>query len=79
MRFFRINGYWKDNKEEFEDFIVTDTDGIIPELDDEIFMYGMEESFLKGVLDDRSGIFDFVITSYREDNKIKPKKEYLND
>ena len=76
--YFEINGYWKDNKVEFEGYIVssdhsmpTETE---PYTDDDIFFYGLSEGDIKQAIHLSKCIIplcskrtshDFVITSYK--------------
>jgi hypothetical protein len=63
-KFFRISGYWKDDKTEFSDLIVTDFDDVVEELDDQIFHYGLTEEDLKTSSEDDA--LEFVVTSYED-------------
>jgi len=69
-KYFSINGYWKDNKDEFEGYIVTNYDDMELDSDYEeegIFMFGMDEHLLIEAVELRDDIiYDFVITSYTE-------------
>jgi|TARA_R110000782_G_scaffold21110_4_gene56922 hypothetical protein len=67
-KYFSINGFWKDDKFEFEDYIVKEFDDAESEqADDRIFEYGWSESDLNdAVAVGEDGIFDFVITSFKE-------------
>jgi len=61
---FLINGYWKDDKSEFSDYIVSSYDDNA-EHDDEIFYFGLNESDIKEAIKDKEdNILEFVITSY---------------
>lgn len=69
-KYFSINGYYKDDKSEFEGYIIKEYDDVDEELDDLIFFYGLSESNIKQAIDDGGeDILDFVITSYYEINK----------
>ena len=69
-KYFSINGYYKDDKSEFEGYIIKEYDDVDEELDDLIFFYGLSESNIKEAIDDGGeDILDFVITSYYEINK----------
>jgi hypothetical protein len=61
-----ISGYWKDDKSEFHDYLVSELDEIDEVNDDNIFYYGISLEFIKSNLNNLDGILDFVITSYRE-------------
>ena len=65
-KYFSINGYWKDDKMEFENYIVSVYDS---EEDDseEIFYYGLSEQEIKEAIKaGENTIFEFVITSYNK-------------
>jgi len=69
IQFFEISGYWKDNKEEFEGFIVTNLDNPTEEglyQEEDIFFYGLGEKDLEDALNNEDTIHDFVITNYTE-------------
>lgn len=67
MRFL-INGYWKDDKSEFSDYVVSSYDDNAED-DDEIFYFGLNEYDIKEAIKDKeNNILEFVITSY---TKIK--------
>jgi len=68
-KYFSINGYWKDDKSEFNDYIVKEYNDVEEDeqADDRIFEYGWNETDLKDAI--KSGeesVMDFVITSYEE-------------
>ena len=66
-KFFYISGYWKDDKSEFDDFLVTDFDDTIEEIDDQIFFYGLSENEIKEAVElGEETALEFVITSYSE-------------
>jgi hypothetical protein len=61
---FLINGYWKNDKTEFYDYVVTDYDDNAED-DDEIFYFGLSESEIQQTIKDKEdNILEFVITSY---------------
>jgi hypothetical protein len=68
-KYFSISGYWKEDKEKFEDYIVKETEDVEKsEADDNlIFYYGLsEQEIIEAIaLGENSG-YDFVITSYKE-------------
>lgn len=66
-KYFEISGYWKDNNEPFEGYIVKEYDDI-DENDDNIFEYGWDEEDLKQALNEEEVCFDWVLTSYKEVN-----------
>jgi len=66
-----INGYWKDNKTEFEGYIVREFDDVPSEgdkfTDDDIFHYGLSENDIQSAIaDPENDGLDFVITSYKK-------------
>lgn len=68
--YYEISGYWKDDKSEFEGYIVREFDDSPSEndrfSDDDIFYYGLSEQEIQTAIrkgDD--GVLDFVITSYK--------------
>lgn len=65
MRYFEISGYWKDNKEPFEGYIVKEFDDV-EENDDNIFEYGWGEKDLEEALNKETVFNDWVLTSYKE-------------
>lgn len=68
--YFEISGYWKDNNEEFEGYIVTnyddhEEDGEYNE--DDIFYFGLEERDIQAMIEyGEYTIEDFIITGYKE-------------
>jgi hypothetical protein len=70
-KYFSINGYWKDDKSEFEGFIVKEYDDVEEDedLDNEIFYYGLSENDLKHSVDTGGNdSLDIVVTSFEEIN-----------
>ena len=69
-KYFEISGYWKDDRSEFDDYIVKEYDDVIEGEDDNIFYYGLGEAEIKAAIEDgKNGIPDgleFVITDYKE-------------
>jgi len=64
---FSISGYWKDDKSEFSDYIVSSSDDIGE--DDDIFFYGLSESELsEAVTLGENTAHEFVITHYEPIN-----------
>lgn len=69
-KYFNISGYWKDDKSEFDSYLVTNYDdheegGKYAEED--IFYFGLEEADLnQATKDGEDTIEDFVITSFVE-------------
>ena len=61
---FLINGYWKDDKSEFNDYVVSSYDDNSDD-DDDIFYFGFSESEIQQAIKDKEdNILEFVITSY---------------
>lgn len=71
-KYFEINGYWKDDKTEFENYIVTNFDDVEENgefEEDDIFFFGMNESdIIEAIELKENTVHDFVITSYSEIN-----------
>lgn len=68
-KYFSIDGYWLDDKSEFNGLIVKEYDDMNEEEDDDVFFFGMGESDLKNAIEDgEETTLDFVITSYEEIN-----------
>ena len=62
---FLINGFWKDDKVKFSNYLVSSSDDIYPESDDDIFFYGLSEQEIKDNIKlGWSTELEFVITSY---------------
>lgn len=80
-KYFEISGYWKDNNEEFEGYIVTNYDdheegGRYNEYD--IFYFGLEESDIQAMIEDgEDTIEDFVITGYKQFKFERPKSSNI--
>ena len=69
-KYFSIDGYYKDDKSQFNGYIVKEYDDVDEELDDLIFFYGLSEEDIKDAIEDGGDdILDFVITSYEEIKK----------
>lgn len=66
-KYFEINGYWKDDKSEFNGLIVKEYDDV-GEDDDDVFFYGLSEEQIKEAIDSKGedDSLDFIITSYKE-------------
>ena len=65
--YFYIDGYWKSDKENFEDYMVCDQEHDESQSirDDEVFYYGLTEfDILKAIEDSESTGLEFVITAY---------------
>lgn len=68
MKYFKISGYWKDDKSEFTDYIVKDTDDAEKsDIDNDVFYYGLTENKIKDAIKKKEDtIHEFVITSYKK-------------
>ena len=65
MKLFKISGYWKDDKEPFEDYLVSEDHTV--EEDDEIFFYGLRKDLIEDAISKgENTTHDFVITKYRD-------------
>jgi len=61
---FLINGFWKDNKLKFSNYIVADHDDNTDD-EDEIFYFGLNEEEIKETIKlEWNTELEFVITSY---------------
>lgn len=68
-KYYSVDGYWKDDDAEFQNYIVTNYDDDNDEDDTEIFFYGLDESDIKqAIKDGRNSALDFVITNYKPIN-----------
>ena len=68
-KYFKIDGYWKDDLSEFNGNIVKEyDDGEEDEnRDNQIFYYGMSETEIQdAIANPDENILEFVITSYEE-------------
>lgn len=66
-KYFSIDGYWKDDNSEFNDYIVKEFDDVDDETDDSIFFYGLSETAIKEAITmGEESMLEFVITSYEE-------------
>lgn len=65
---FSIDGYWKDDKVEFQGYLVYEYDDLHPSIDDDdILYYGLSEEDIKSAIQDgENTTLDFVITSYEK-------------
>jgi hypothetical protein len=67
----KINGYWKDDKVEFDSLVVRKYNDIPIEgdefTDDDIFYYGLSEADIVGEIENGENTsLEFVITSYEK-------------
>jgi len=61
---FMVSGYWKDDKSEFNDYLISEYDDVPKGYDDDdIFYYGLSETNLKNSSENDG--MEFVITEYR--------------
>lgn len=66
---FRISGYWKEDRSEFEGYLVSEYDDVIEDLDKKIFYYGLgEKDIIDAMENPDDNRLDFVITSYQKEN-----------
>lgn len=66
-KYFEITGYWKDDKTEFQGYIIKEYDDSDEETDDLIFYYGMSEEEIKqAILEKQETDLEFIITDYKE-------------
>lgn len=64
--YYLINGYWKDDKSEFKNYLVKDTHDVIEKEDDSIFWYGLSEKGIQEAIKvGEDTTLEFVITSYK--------------
>jgi hypothetical protein len=62
---FLVNGYFKDDKAEFTDYLIRETDEVDMETDEDVFFYGLSEKEIKEAIElGEATVHDFVITSY---------------
>lgn len=65
-KYFLIDGYFKDDKSEFEKLIVKTSEQVDEDADDDIFFYGLTEKLIQEAIE--LGVdtaHDFVITDYK--------------
>jgi hypothetical protein len=68
-KFFKIDGYYKDDKSEFSGLIVKEFDDAEEDenRDNQIFFYGLSETDIQQAIADKGDdTLEFVITSYEE-------------
>ena len=69
-KFFVVDGYWKDDKEDkFENYLVTNSDWIDEPFndDDSIFYYEItEQDIIEAIEKGINSDYEFVITSYEK-------------
>ena len=65
VRVFKIDGYWVDDKQEFQECLVSEFDDTPSGYKDEdIFYYGLNEAAIKDAIAEQKPVDDFVITGY---------------
>ena len=62
-KYWLIDGYWKDDKSTFTDYIVTNYNDA-SDKDDDVFYYGLSEADLRSSCE--SDGLEFIVTSYTE-------------
>lgn len=70
-KYFSINGYFKDDKSEFEDYIVKEYNDVESDeqADDRIFYYGLDENHLNhSIVTGGNDALEFVVTSFEQIN-----------
>ena len=67
---YSISGYWKDDQDEFEDYLVCDDEynkDAHDAIDEKIFFYGLSKEDIEQMIEDGEETGeDFVITSYKK-------------
>lgn len=63
-KYFLISGYWKDNNETFEDRKVSTQEDDLED-DDDLFFYGVDEEWIKSLINNEDSGYEFVLTSYK--------------
>lgn len=64
---YSISGYWKDDQDEFEDYLVCDNEYNNDAIDEKIFFYGLSKEDIEQMIEDGEETGeDFVITSYKK-------------
>ena len=63
--YFLIDGYWKDDGNEFTSHLVKETDDYDGGNDDHVFFYGLsEEDIIEAIQEGKNNSLEFVITRY---------------
>lgn len=68
-KYFRIDGYWKDDLTEFNGLVVKEFDDTEEDedLDNEVFYYGLSELDIQyAIANPDENMLEFVITFYKE-------------
>ncbi len=64
-KYFSISGYSKDDKSEFDDFVVKDTHDFTDDEDEYVFFFGLSEDDIKAAIAlGENTALEFVITGY---------------
>lgn len=68
MKVFSIDGYWKDDKDNFYGYLVSEFDDVPKGYSEEdIFFFGLSEDELEEAISlGEDTVHDFVITNYEE-------------
>ena len=75
---FAISGYWKDDKSEFSEYIVTDSDCGM--MDEDVFYYGLSETEIQDAIEKgEDTTLEFVITGYEKLNFGDTTKQFIMD
>ena len=70
-KYYEISGYWKDNGEEFDGYVVKEFDDLEEDVDEDIFEFGWgEHDLIQAIEDGDDTVLDFVVTSYEEINWV---------
>jgi hypothetical protein len=76
---YSINGYFTDDKTEFENYLVYEYDDVL-EIDDQIFFYGLSEREIIQAIKTEAAINGtFVITSYKKEWKEKTAWDFVEE
>ncbi len=67
MKVFSIDGYWKDTRIKFKNYLVSEFNDI-PQgyIEDEIFFFGLSEETINDFIKNGNDLHDFEITKYYE-------------
>lgn len=67
--FFKVSGFWKDDKIKFSDYIIKELDEVDENNDEEIFFYGLSEAEIKDLISKKWDTEqEFVLTNYEKRN-----------
>ncbi|MFK5981498.1 MAG: hypothetical protein QM499_01190 [Flavobacteriaceae bacterium] len=77
QKYFKISGYWNDDKSQFENYIVTDFHSHQHEEieEEDVFYFGITEKEIKTAIENKEIISDFIITSYQEVKSLNKEQE----